>query len=477
MKLQYRLVAVLLCGILLLMTGCGKPAKLPEAPTAPVAVHPTDTTEATDAEESEAQDASLVSLRQAMVETPQLFAVAYLGYPESIDPDVQADPFAIMQENAPRLCDDLPFLTGIPRERIVGETGELYCIVPLDESATVAVSTGYWDEENQQYIYDNILYSSDSGDPILLFCNGAGWEPDTQLYISGPSGEVFWYPQTDDTGCAMPLHNESGEALFFDFSSYHEMLTAKHRQLKNAQWVTPTAEMLCGSAWQWEGFLKDGREVSYRLRFQEETLSVIWNDGFDETDHEYLYAPWEMTYEEDFAVLSIDFGEFAGVLRYNLLFSEEFGHLYVAMDAAQEDMPIGGEPLYRILSRPAAPEPVEMVGTWELAWTEVEGDRNEAEPGACTIEIRSAASAGLLMSYASRDFPDNNFQNELLTIDVREMYYGCGNHAWVADLDYVGPWDTTYAITLTADGILIKQNYFLLDGAPTVSYEFFRRVA
>ena len=124
-----------------------------------------------------------------------------------------------------------------------------------------------------------------------------------------------------------------------------------------------------------------------------------------------------------------------------------------------------------------APEPVEMVGVWELAWTEIEGDRNEAKPGECTIEILSSASAGLMMSYTSRDFPDKNFEYELLIMDEREMYFGCGNHAWVADLDYVGPWDTTYTVTLSAEDILIKQNYFLVDGAPTVSYEYFCRLA
>ena len=36
-------------------------------------------------------------------------------------------------------------------------------------------------------------------------------------------------------------------------------------------------------------------------------------------------------------------------------------------------------------------------------------------------------------------------------------------------------WDTTYAFTLTVDDILIKQNHFLVDGAPMVSYEYFRR--
>ena len=79
------------------------------------------------------------------------------------------------------------------------------------------------------------------------------------------------------------------------------------------------------------------------------------------------------------------------------------------------------------------------------------------------------------MSYTSREFPNNNFKNELLIFDNREMYYGCGNDAWVGDLDYVGPWDTTYTFTLTVDDVLIKQNHFLVDGAPAVSYEYFRR--
>ena len=118
---------------------------------------------------------------------------------------------------------------------------------------------------------------------------------------------------------------------------------------------------------------------------------------------------------------------------------------------------------------------MEMLGDWDLAWTEVEGDRNEAEPGSCSIEIQMSASSGMLMSYTSQEFPHQNFENELLTFDNREMYYGCGNDGWVADLAYVGPWNTTYAFTLTVDDILIKQNYYLLDGAPTVSYEYFRR--
>ena len=483
--IRVMLAALLVCSVVMTIGCTSKPADptktttgitCPQKPKEETNAAEKPTEETTDPTQIPF-DPSLNSLRQAMVETPQVFAVAYLGYPELIDLDVQPDPFSLMRENAPSLCEDLPFLLEIPRERILGNTGELYCIVPRDEDASVAVNKGFQNDSTGEFQYEDVVYRSESGAPILLFCN-SGWEPDTQVVITDSDGTVTtWYPQLDDNQCAMPLRNDNWEDLFFDFSPYREIIMAKHSHMKDTQWKMPTAETLAGTTWVWDGFLKDGRETSYQVFFEEDILSVRWNDGIDEQDHEYLYAPWELTYDEGFAILSVDFGQMAGILRYNLLYHDDHELLYVAMDAVQEDMPIGWEPLYRYLMKPATPEPTEMIGTWELAWTQVEGDRNEAEPGACTIEIRSAASAGLLMSYTSRDFPDNNFQNELLTIDMRQMHILCGNDEWVADLDYVGPWDTTYVITLTVDDVLIKQNYYLLDGAPTVSYEYFCRVA
>ena len=287
MEKKNRIIALLLAGILLLTTGCGKPKDSSAESTVPA--------ETVTAEHDAAPvlpEASLTSLRQAMVGTPQLFAVAYFGFHATQDGLLPVDPFAVMKENAPGLCKNLPFLLEIPEDRIIGEGGDLFCIVPLDEDATVAVSKGYWDEENQQYIYDDILYSSAAGDPILLFCNNAGWEPDIQVYISGESGEVFWYPQT---------------------------------------------------------------------------------------------------------------------------------HVR--------------EPSYQFLMKPDNPEPMDLIGSWELAWTEVEGDRSDEEQGTRWIEIYTAASGDLFMSYGSEAFPDNDFYNELLMLDMREMHTLCGNDEWVADVD------------------------------------------
>lgn len=463
------LVAVLLVLLMLFLVGCShQPAKPAEntldsaQDTKPTTDPTTDvaTTPATE-DPSEIAAASLNSLRQAMVETSQLFAVAYLGYHNSLP----VDPFEAMRENMPQLCEDLPFLLEIPAERVIEEGGDLFCIIPLDEDATVAVSRGCWDDENQQCIYDDMIYSSNTGEPILLFCNNAGWDPVAQVYISGPSGEVFWYPRIDSNGFAT-------EGNFYDISPYGELLKAHHRWLKDSDWTLPTYDQLIGT-WSSNFYFEDGTEYTYEMSIQNDFLEVRWNDG---EDHVYQDAAWELTYEEDCAVLTIDFGEMAGILRYNLLYEESYGELYVSVDVVQESFIIGAEPLSRYMTKTSIPAPVEMVGTWELGWTEVEGDIQGAEPGACIIEINSAASAGLLMSYYSTEFPNNNFENALLTIDEREMHYDCGNEEWVADVDYVGPWDTTYAITLTEDDILIKQNYYLVDGAPRVSYEYFRRV-
>lgn len=294
-------------------------------------------------------DPSLTDLKQEM-EIHQLFAAAFFGYVAQ-----NTDPFDFMREAAPRLCEEFPFLLTVQEENVVGTYGHLFCIVPSDEKATVAVNRRPWNPETEKYEEPEVLYRSESGAPILVMCPNEDWIPDTEVIITDSRGTVtLWSPYIDPSYHISTLRNDKGESLVYDFSPYDEL------------------------------------------------PDQGGNQRIDSSD---------------------------------------------------------------------------LVGTWELAWTEVEGDRNEAEPGSCMIEIHSAASAGLLMSYTSQDFPDENFQNELLTIDMREMYPGCGNNAWVAELDYVGPYDTTYTITLTMDDILIKQNYFLVDSDPMVSYEYFRRGA
>jgi len=477
MKKRYRLAAMLLCGILLLMAGCSKPVKVPEVSMVESATGPEETTAAIEPTEPIQDAASLNSLRQAMIGTSQLFAVAYFGYHDTMDSDMPVDPYEVMREYTPQLCADLPFLQSISADRVIGSNGELFCIVPLDEDATVAVSKGIWDEANEEYIYEESLYYSESGDPILLLCNNTGWEPDTQVYISGPSGQVIWYPRADDNLCAMPLRNDNQDSLFLDFSSYREILLKNHRDMKG-EWVMPTAEMLCGSTWQWTRFLKDGREVSYQLAFHGDTLSVKWYDGFDIEAHEYRDAPWELSYDEGFAILSVDFGQMAGILRYNLLYHEVYEQMYVAIDAVQEEMPIGWEPLYRFLTPPEVPEPEEMLGFWALEWTEVEGCREYAGQDTENISVFLNAHNSIRLTHVNNLSYMNNIYDKEVFFYEGELYSGCGNSQWAAYLGGMDGYATVYSFTLLDhDSLLMKLYWEIDDSVPMVAYKLFCRVS
>lgn len=420
-------------------------------------------------------DVSLNSFRQAMVETPQIFAVAYFGYHETMDSDAPVDPFEAMRSQAPQLCEDLPFLMNIPEDRIIGEGGELYCIVPLDANAEVTVSRGTFDENSREYLYEVPLYAEKTGDPILLFCNNAGWEPDRQIYISGESGDAIWYPQLDVNSCAMQVYDDNGQELFKDFSPYQEMLRAQYESLKDQEWVLPTVDHLTGGTWESFGGYVGDREVFYRVTFQEDTLTVNWNDGLDENGYEYPDAKWELEEKDGYAVLTIDFAEFAGILRYNLLYSEVLDYLYVAMDVRQDDLQLGLEPLSRYLVRPEAPEPMEMVGTWEMAWTEVEGDKNPADPGSCIIEISQAGEDRYTIDFIDNERPNRSFYGQEMVVLSEALYWNCGNSEWIAAVMYTDDLGTGYNLTLLPDGTLLVQQLWKVDGAQMVAYECFTR--
>ena len=344
------LSAVLLVCCMALLAGCIPKTMEPVDTTADIAQNSNsaetkNTTEPT----WNSADASLVSLRQAMVETPQLFAAAFFGYVPQ-----DADPFAVMQEAAPQLCEDLPFLLAIREENIIGTFGYLFCIVPADEKTTVAVSRRPWNEETESYEEPDVLYRSESGSPLLVMCPNEDWIPDTEAVITDSNGTVtIWSPYLDPSYHISAMRNDNGESLIFDFTSYDEL------------------------------------------------PNPGWNQG------------------------------------------------------------IGCS---------------ELVGTWELAWTEVEGDRNEAAPGRCTIEITPDETGFFRFTYSDRDFPDWNIQNRELLVVPGELYPGCSNDQWIGEVTEESGDTDHYALTLLEDGTLLLQIYWEMDGMPMVSYGWYERI-
>ena len=295
------------------------------------------------------EDPSLAIFRQAMVETPQLFAAAFFGYVPQ-----DADPFAVMQNAAPQLCEDLPFLLAIDQDHILGAEGQLFCIIPADDNATVSVNRRPWNAETESYEEPEVLYRSESGSPILVMCPNADWIPDTEVIITDSSGTfTIWSPYLDPSYRISSLCNDNGENLIFDFTSYDEL------------------------------------------------PSPSWNPGIDSS---------------------------------------------------------------------------ELVGTWELAWTEVEGDRNEAVPGICTIEIAPDEAGYFRFTYTNKDFPEENIQDRELIVVPGELYPGCSNDQWIGEVTEASGDTVHYALTLLSDGMLLVQTYWEMDGIPWVSYGWYERI-
>jgi len=458
MKTKLRPLAALLALVLLLGAGCGKSIKndlvLPTAPaTEPAAPNSGET--------------SLGALRQQMADASRCFAVAYLGYHYAQSPELPVDISGVLERNLPELLETFPFLGQIPQERIVGYSGDLFCIVALDADAAVAVSKGYWDGENGQYIYDDMIYSSMSGEPILPFCNNDGWEPDTQIYISGSSGESYWCPEISPDGYIFP-----GD--FHDFTPYAELLQAEQRGLVENGWISPAKGQLIGTTWNWYRYLEDGTEHSCTMFLDNDFLTAYWNDG---EAHVYYDAPWELTYEKGTAILTVDFGQMAGVLRYNLLYQPEYGQLYVSLDTTQPTLSLGAEPLSRYMTKADPPQPAEMVGTWELGWTEVEGQILGAEPGSQTLTIIQDQTGLYWISYINLEYPGWSFSHKELVVFPFALYDGCGNDQWSAAVNFIGFGGTEYRLTLLPEGTLLLQNYWETEGAPRVSYGWYTRIS
>ena len=117
------------------------------------------------------------------------------------------------------------------------------------------------------------------------------------------------------------------------------------------------------------------------------------------------------------------------------------------------------------------PQPMDLVGTWKRTHTEVEGDKNKNTKATLTISGKSADK--LTATYKDKEFPSDNFKNKALTVKDGELYSGCGNSKWFAEMAGTGKYQ--YSLTLLEDGTLLMQCYFEIDGAPMVSTQWFAR--
>ena len=203
---------------------------------------------------SQDAETSLEWLRDRIDFPTTRFGAAYLGYVGGLfEEGFEAGfPAWLWETNAAMLLE-YPFIAEIDETHIIGGAGYLYCIVPVDENATVAINRVQWNEKTQTDEVTEVLYRSESGEPVLLFANldGVAYEADTQVFITDNNGNTCeWYPSLDAMSYLAPCISETGDYLSFDFTEY--------------AWYNAPAEFSAWLADGWSGMTALGLAGSQR---------------------------------------------------------------------------------------------------------------------------------------------------------------------------------------------------------------------
>ena len=200
-----------------------------------------------------AYDDSLDLLRQELDERQQdeRFAVAYIGDIDGKLSDLAVPLRDWMNDTAPGLCAQYTFIRNIPQERVVGDSGSLFCVVPHDPNATVAVNRARWNEAKGGYETLEVLYRSESGEPILLFVsNDLGTVPTdtTELLLTDSHSDTLsWYPIPGMV--ALPYDYENDRKLAYDFTNCGGSIVGGGE----IGWTCPSGSQLTQELWAWQG--------------------------------------------------------------------------------------------------------------------------------------------------------------------------------------------------------------------------------
>ncbi len=296
-------------------------------------------------------DTSLLNLRQSMNNTSELFAVAYLGYVQ----DFYNESAEVWMENAcPQLVREFPFVKKIPENRIIGEkTGELYCIVPRDESATVAVNR-IIDSWEYGWEVDEVLYRSETGEPILVFCNSGDSIPDVQITVTN-GFTVTYYPWISEAGKTVLPVGEEAIVQAKDFTSYDELSLSRYRLWTGYNFAAPKAESLKDTSWIFGYVGENGDYTEYFMElFADGDLRFTWFYGETMEIQEEYQGSWSIASDEKETYLKINMARTGGILysegedavyvqdQYPILFdsNEEFLLLGNGMNTKEMPLPV-----------------------------------------------------------------------------------------------------------------------------------------
>lgn len=266
-----------------------------------------------DGGEPGAYDDSLDLLRQELDERQQdeRFAVAYIG-----DIDGKLSNLAIplrdwINDKAPGLCAQYPFVRNIPQERVVDDRGSLFCVVPHDPNATVVVNRVRWSAAKGGYENVEVLYRSESGEPILLFVSndlGAVPTDTTELLLTDSHSDTLsWYPIPGIV--ALPYDSENERRLAYDFTFYSQ--EGNDGFGSDIGWTCPSGSQLTQEIWAWQGHTDKPALATLELHANS-SQEGDWGSGTFTWWYESDYTTPEEVYEGDWGLTAN--GEYSGVL-------------------------------------------------------------------------------------------------------------------------------------------------------------------
>ena len=265
-----------------------------------------------------AYDDSLDLLRQELEERHQdeRFAVAYIGDIDGSLSDLAIPLRDWMNDKAPMLCAEYPFIRNIPQERVVDDRGSLFCVVPRDPDATVVVNRIRWSEVKGDYETIKELYRSQNGEPILLFVSydleKTPFET-TELRLTDRYGDTLsWLPTTG--AVSLPYDYENDKNLAFDFTFYSQEGNDENDG-SDFGWTCPDGSQLTQRLWVWRGEADKPAIATLELNANS-SQENYWGSGTFIWWYESDYTTPEEVYEGDWS-LSAN-GEYSGVLTLDM---------------------------------------------------------------------------------------------------------------------------------------------------------------
>ena len=271
-----------------------------------------------DGGEPGAYDDSLDLLRQELDERQQdeRFAVAYIGDIDGKLSDLAVPLRDWISDKAPGLCAQYTFIRNIPQERVVDDSGSLFCVVPRDPDATVVVNRIRWSEQKGNYETIEVLYRSESGEPILLFVSydlgKTPFETTELLLTDSHSDTLSWLPTTGEVSLPYDYQNEKNLALDFTFYSQEGN---DENDGSDFGWTCPDGSQLTQKLWVWRGEADKPAIATLELHANS-SQENDWGSGTFTWWYESDYTTPEEVYEGDWS-LSAN-GEYSGVLTLDM---------------------------------------------------------------------------------------------------------------------------------------------------------------